>query len=63
MEILQKHVNSMEKDSLTERQPDKGIPEERTFTRLHARLCDTGSLTNWSERPGEPRAIMTPQSP
>lgn len=43
-----------------ERYPDRDIPAERTFTRLHARLCETGSLNKHAERPGRPREIMTP---
>ena len=28
-----------------ERFPDRPIPAERTFIRLHARLCETGDLS------------------
>lgn len=44
-----------------ERFPNREIPSERTFTRLHARLCETGTLTAHAERVGRPRVIMTQQ--
>lgn len=44
-----------------ERFPDRDIPTERTFARLHARLCETGSLTAHAERSGRPTTVMTPQ--
>jgi Transposase. len=44
-----------------ERFPNRPLPSERTFIRLHARLCETGSLNAHAERIGRPRTIMTPQ--
>lgn len=43
------------------RYPNRAVPSERTFVRLHARLCNTGSLNKHDERPGRPRVLMTPE--
>lgn len=43
------------------RNNNRHIPSEIIFTRLHARLCETGSLNKHVKRPGKPRIIMTPR--